>query len=395
MRMLYVIDSLAPGGAETSLAAMAPGLVASGIDLHVLALGSTLDLAPLLVDAGVTLHKRTGRPGRIGNLRAILRTAGRLQPDLIHTTLFEADVAGRTAARLLGIPSSTSLVNEYYSASQASEAPPLKLRAARSVDRTTAQFASRFHAVSGAVAESVGPVLRIRRDSMDVIPRGRDPQRFRFRPTEARRATREALAIDPETPVVLAVGRQEPQKGLQYLLAAVPFIAVSLPGTVVLLAGRDGRSSNRLREQTAGLPLDIRFLGHRTDMPELMAAADVLAFPSEREGSPGTLIEAMAVGAPIVASDIAPCLEVLGGNDPPVALVTPVGDHAALGKAVALALNDSENTRQRAIAARARFERLYTIDSVAGQMANFFSRAAQPAPLNHALSNPSHPREYS
>lgn len=377
MRLLYVIDSLAPGGAETSLVAMAPGLIARGVDLHVLPLGKALDLAPVLTDAGATVHRPTERPGRIGNLRSVRRVAKLVQPDLIHTTLFEADVAGRTAGRLLGIKSSTSLVNEYYGSSHASESPALKLRLARALDRSTAQFATLFHAVAGAVAESVVPALGITNDRVVVIPRGRDPERFPFQPVELRRHTREALGLESHAPVVLGVGRLEPQKGFQHLLDAVPLIAAALPDAVVLLAGRNGRAANSLRAQTAEVSLEVRFLGHRTDIPALMAAADVLAFPSEREGSPGTLIEAMAVGVPIVASDISPCLEVLGGNVPEVSLVTPVGDSRALGDAVVAALTDRPAARQRAVAARDRFDRLYTIDSVASRMADFFIRAAE------------------
>lgn len=379
MRLLYVIDSLAPGGAETSLVAMAPGLVTRGVDLHVLPLGKALDLAPALASAGAVVHARKERPGRVGNLLAVLRVARSIRPDLIHTTLFEADIAGRTVARLLGIRASTSLVNEYYSSSHASESPASKLRMARALDRLTASFATRFHAVAGAVADSVGPVLGVSRNRIEVIPRGRDPKRFPFQPAEQRRATRESLGLTPDTPAVLGVGRLEPQKGFQHLLDAVPLIAAAVPDTVVLVAGRDGRAAQRLRKQAAGLPLEVRFLGHRTDMPALMAAADVLAFPSEREGSPGTLIEAMAVGIPIVASDIAPCLEVLGANHPPVALVTQLGDPVALGEAIVTALQDHEGAQRRAVAARERFERLYTIDSVAGQMADFFARSAKEA----------------
>lgn len=380
MRILYVIDSLAPGGAETSLAAMAPGLVARGVELHVLPLGGAVDLAPVLADAGVAVHPRSGRHGRIGNVLAVMRAAKQIRPDLIHTTLYEADVAGRTAARLLGFRSSTSLVNESYGTSHASEIPAWKLLAARLLDRVTAHAASRFHAVSRAVVDSIAPALGIRRDIIDVIPRGRDPQRFPFQPIEQRRVTRAALGLPADTPVVLGVGRLEPQKGFQHLLDAIPLIAAEVPDAVVLVAGRDGRAAQGLRDQAADLPLEVRFLGHRTDMPALMAAADVLAFPSEREGSPGTLIEAMAVGIPIVASDIAPCLEVLGNNDPPVALVTRVGDPVALGQAVVTALRDHESAQQRAAAARARFDNSFTIDSVAGRMADFFARAAKGDP---------------
>lgn len=373
MRVLYVIDSLAPGGAETSLVEMAPHLVSGGVDLHVLPLGAAMDLAPALKRAGASLHRSPGR-GRLSNVRTIMQVARATRPDLIHTTLYEADIAGRTAARVLGVPSSTSLVNEYYGASHAREARAAKLAAAQAVDRVTASFATRFHAVSTAVAESVGPRLGIPSDKIEVISRGRDPRRFAFRPEELRRQTREALGLTPDVPVVLGVGRLEPQKGFQYLLAAAPALVDQITGVTILIAGRDGRAGNDVRAAASSLGSAVRFLGHRTDMPALLAAADVLAFPSEREGSPGTLIEAMAVGTPIVASDIRPNLEVLGGQD--TALITPTGDPAALSLALVQTLEDRDGAASRADAARRRFEDHYTIDAVARRMVDFFEGVA-------------------
>lgn len=379
MRLLYVIDSLAPGGAETSLAAMAPGLVAHGIDLHVLSLGHASDLASDLISAGAVVHDRGGPAGRPGNLFAVIRTARRLRPDLIHTTLFEADVAGRAAAKLVNIPSSTSLVNVSYDLAHANEQRAWKFQAARFLDSTTAQFASRFHAVSGAVADTVAPALHVDRELMEVIPRGRAPERFPFQDASCRDSTRASLGLAPNTPMILAIGRLEPQKGLQHLLSAIPLIAEEVPNAVLMIAGRDGRSTLTLREQAANLQIEARFLGHRSDIPALLASADVLAFPSEREGSPGTLIEAMAVGTPIVASDIAPCLEVLGGRDTSVALLTRVGDPTSLGEAVVTVLQDSAAAQQRAVEGRARFERLYTVGAVSTRMADFFKRTATEA----------------
>lgn len=377
MRLLYVIDSLAPGGAETSLVEMTPGLVSAGIELHVLPLGSATDLAEALRAAGAVVHQRLTPPGRVGSVRAVLQSARRARPGLVHTTLFEADVAGRTAARLLGVRSSTSLVNEYYGASHAGEVHPLKLRAVRAVDAATARLASRFHAVSQAVADSVGPKLGIRPDQIEVIPRGRDRQRFPYRPSELRDGTRSALGLAPEVPVILGVGRLEPQKGFGDLLDALPTVGAAHPEAKVLIAGRDGRAADDLRARAGAAPIEVRFLGHRTDMPALLAAADVLAFPSHREGSPGTLIEAMAVGTPIVSSDIAPCREVLG-DGLPTALETPVGDPRLLGAAISAVLADPASSLDRAAAGRERFEQFYTIESVAARMADFFARVAEP-----------------
>lgn len=380
MRVLYVIDSLAPGGAETSLAELAPGMIECGVELHVLPLGKAQDLAPRLEDAGAVLHEPTNRGGRVANVRSVLATIREIKPDLVHTTLYEADVAGRVAARIARVPSSTSLVNDSYGVSHREEAPAVRLAAAYALDRVTAASARRFHAISAAIAESLGPRLGLSPDRIDVVPRGRDPQRFPFRPVEVRQRTRRALGLDDVAPVVLAVGRQEPQKGLQHLLRAAPIVASEHPNLVVLIAGREGRATEELRATTAGSGIvDIRFLGQRTDVADLLSAADVFCFPSEREGFGGVLIEALAVGCPIVGSAIPTTREVLGSGSP-VGWLSPVGDVGALAADINTVLGDRESATEVAVRGRRRFDQHFTVDSVAVQMAGFFARVAGPQP---------------
>jgi len=376
VRLLYVIDSLAPGGAETSLAEMAPGLVAAGIDLHILPLGRARDLEQRLEEAGAVVHRRPGRPGRVENVRTVMEMSRQIEPGLIHTTLYEADIAGRTAARLLGKPSSTSIVSDSYGPAQRAEFPAGRLAAAHGLDALTARWATRFHAVSQSVAGSVAPRLGLRRNKVDVIPRGRDPQRYRFRSAELRERTRVSLGIDASTPVVLAVGRHEPPKGLEHLLAAAPSLAAEHSGLVVLIAGKDGRSTGELRRIAAGLDLDIRLLGHRTDVPELLAAADVFCLPSEREGFPGVLLEALAVGCPVVASSISGSYEVLGVDDP-VGRLFPVGDQRALADALNQVLRNPTGNAESVRRGRARFEEFFTIDAVSASMVRFFERVLE------------------
>ena len=238
---------------------MAPFLIADGVDLHVLPLGKRHDLAPRLEEAGAVTHRRTFSAGRVGNLRAVLQVAKHVQPSLVHTTLFESDIAGRTAARLSGYPASSSLVVDSYGTSHYAEERRVKLAAAQAVDRVTAGFATRFHAVSHAVAHSVAPRLGIKPETVVVIPRGRDPHRFPYRTQETRTAVRASLGIADTTPVLLAVGRLEPQKGMNHLLHALPMVAEQHPDCVVLIAGRDGRSSSQLRAAALGLPLTSGF----------------------------------------------------------------------------------------------------------------------------------------
>ncbi len=374
MRLLYVIDSLAPGGAETSLAEMAPYLVSSGIDLHVLALGRRLDLAPRLHAAGAVVHAGGAPRGRLGNVRTVMSTMAAVQPTIVHTTLFEADVAGRIAARARRVPVSSSWVSDSYGETHRAEVPATRLALARASDALTARSAVRFHAISGVVADAVAPRLGIRRTLVEVIPRGRDPHRFSYRPVGTRGRVRAALDLAAGTPVVLAVGRLEPPKGLHHLLAALPSVQAALPGVVVLVAGKDGRAGAALREQAAASGFDVRFLGHRDDVADLMAAADVFCFPSEREGFGGVLIEALAVGCPVVATGIPTTLEVLGSGRGAVGFITPVADPYALAGALVEVLTSPVVAQARARLGRDRFEERFTIKRVSHEMACFFER---------------------
>lgn len=374
-RVLYVIDSLAPGGAETSLVAMAPGLRDHGIDLHVLPLGTRHDLAVALVDGGATVHQQTGPQGRVRNVRRVVDVGRRTRPHLVHTTLFEADVAGRTAARLLRVPVTSSLVADAYAPAHYAEHHRAKLRAAQTLDAATARFASRFHALTAAIADSVAPRLGIPADRVEVIPRGRDPETHPFRPARWRAAVRSELDLHETTPVVLAVGRLDPPKGLAELLAALPLLVRTQPDLEVLVAGKDGLASEALRATVREQSLPVTFLGHREDVPRLLAAADVLVMPSLREGMGGVLLEAMAAGCPIVASSIPTSREVLANGE--CGRLAPVGDPAALAHAVAETLGERGTTTERVRRARARFDADYSIAGVNARMAHFFQLQAR------------------
>ena len=378
MRLLYVIDSLAPGGAETSLLEMAPGLVAHGIDLHVLPLGPRRDLAPELDRAGATVHLADPSNGRVAGVRTVMDVGRYIRPHLVHTTLYEADVAGRTAAKRLSIPSSTSIVGDSYSARHYRESSTTRLHAARALDAVTARWAARFHVLSEALACSVPPRLHIPRAKVDVVPRGRDSRRFPLRTAEQRRRVRGELGLPAGVPVILAVGRQDPAKGLGHLVDAVPRVAQDHPDVVVLIAGKTGSESAELRRKAQDVGRDIRFLGHRSDVPALLAAADVLCFPSEREGFGGVLIEAMAVGCPVVASAIPSSIELLGAGEAGAGILTPPGEWRQLASALSRVLADPQGCEPLTRRARGRFEAEFTIDRVASRMAGFFTGVAAP-----------------
>jgi len=246
---------------------------------------------------------------------------------------------------------------------------------ALALDQLSARHAS-FHAVSQSLAARTSQFLRVPGNRIEVIPRGRDPRKYLFRTAGLRESTRSELGIPLDAPTILAVGRMEPAKGQLHLMRGLPVVAAAHPGLVVLVAGKEGASGDDLRSAARGLPADIRFLGHRNDVPALLAAADVLCFPSLREGSPGTLIEAMAVGCPVVASDIPPNYEVLGSGARSAGQLINTQDPQALGDAVNRALANPDFTTHRAQVGRARFEERFTIDAVVTRMADFYLSAA-------------------
>ena len=375
-RVLYVIDSLEPGGAESSLAALAPWYAKLGVGLDVAYLKEGPGVHDRLRAAGVTLHPLAGGGGRLGWVRRARRLVAGLRPDLVHTTLYDADVTGRVAARLAGVPVVTSLVNVTYGPAHVDD-PNLsrwRVRAAQLADIATSRLTVRFHAVSRHVAGEMARNLRLRPDRIDVVYRGRDPATLGTRTPERGAAARARLEVDEGTPLLVAVGRQEHQKGLDLLVEAMPAITARVPGVRLVVAGRDGNQSALLTAlvERHDLGPSVAFLGHRDDAADLLAAADAFVMPSRREGLPGALLEAMALDAPAVVTDLPQVREVVSDAE---AVLVPPDDATTLADAVVGVLTDRGGATRRAAAARQRFLDTFTLERAAEGMVAFYERA--------------------
>lgn len=381
MRVLYFIDSLVPAGAERSLAALAPAYRARGIQLEVAYLHDRPGVQADLESAGARLSSLAGAGGRVGWLRRAVALVRARRPDLVHTTLFEADLAGRVAARLVGVPVVSSLVNEQYGPAHLGnpQLQPWKVRAGQVVDALTARLAVRLHAVSTPVADVMARNLRIPRGRIDVVPRGRDPAVLGRRTPQRRARARSRLGLADDDQVVLIVARQDYQKGLDVLAQALVPLRQQVPRVRLLVAGRAGDQSDHLERLVQQLDLvdAVRLLGKRNDVADLLCAADVFVLPSRREGLPGAVLEAMALATPIVVSDLPTTREVVDEN---CALLVPPGAPEPLAEAIGVALTRPEEAARRATIARARFLERFTIDRVADEMVAFYERALTPSP---------------
>ena len=377
MHVLYVIDSLdRPGGAEQALAATAPALADRGVRMDVAYLLDRVGFQDDLTAAGVGVHRVVGT-GRVAQTRALLRLARDLSPDLVHTTLYEADLTGRLAAAAARVPVVSSLVNAAYGPEHLA-APglrPWKVRAAQAADVATARLVRRFHAISGYVADTMARRLLVPRERIEVIPRGRDLGRLATRTAAARRKVRDGLGVADSTPVLLAAARHEYQKGLDVLVTALGEVRRERPDALLLVAGRFGDESDRIRAAAdrAGVAPAVRLLGPREDVPELMGAADVFVAPSRWEGLGSAALEAMGVGVPLVVSDVPALRELVGSADCAV-LVRPE-DPGALARGILGCLCDPSSTAERTKAAPERFRSQYALAPVAERTIDFYRAA--------------------
>lgn len=384
MQVLYVIDSLVPAGAERSLAALAPCYAKRGVGLDIVYLRERAGLHDELRRAGAQLFSVSGAGGRAGWVRRIHSLICERHPDLVHTTLFEADVSGRLAARWARAPVVSTLASAMYGAEHLANPGlrPWKVRAAQVVDAATARSARRLHAVSFFVADAMAHRLRFPRERIDVVPRGRDPGTLGRRTAERRETARTGLGVGTQTQVLLAVARQDQHKGLDVLVEALPLVMAHHADLHLFVAGRDGNQTPALLERVRRRKLNdvVTFLGIRTDVPDLLCAADVFVLPSRREGLPGSVLEAMALELPIVVSDLPQVREVV---DDHCAELVPLGSRERLAAAITAVLSDRDVASERARRARAAFMKRFTIDRVSDEMLEFYERSL-------ALSAPGH-----
>jgi glycosyltransferase involved in cell wall biosynthesis len=335
LRLLYVINGLGPGGAERSLAELLPLYLASDIDPILVCLRrKARGVEAAVRDLGCEIRFLPAR-GLGRRVRALRQLIVAERAHLVHTTLFDADLIGRLAAVGTGVPVLTSLVNTSYDRVRLRDPNIRRTRlwVTHLLDRWTARhLTSHFHAITEAVKESAIGSLGIAADRVTVVERGRTRERLGAGGPQRRREARCRLEIAEDAEVVVNVARQEYQKGQVHLLRAAAILARTRPKVVVVIAGREGHASRELiaLRDHLGLEEKVRFLGHRDDVPEVLAAADLFAFPSVYEGLGGALIEAMALGLPIVASDIPALREVIEDGQNGI-LVAPESAEALAG----------------------------------------------------------------
>lgn len=329
MRVVQLVTDHERGGTPLRLARLARQLHARGVEVHAGCLARPGPVTHELASAGIPTFACDARDARsvfaIAHLAQHLR---RIRPDLIHATLTHANVAARLVGVGLGIPviGSTATI----------EVERLWHRA---IERATIPF-DRSHIVNSAsVAAFVIRVYDVPPWRVHIVPPSIE---LPVHPSD-RAASRAALGLGPHEFVVAWVGRFDPVKRLD-VLVHVAEILRRVPVRFLLVGdGPDRPRIEQLLRQSRAACL-VQLLGWRNDVGAILAASDAFLFPSRTEGMPNAVLEAMASGLPIVASDI-PVLRELSAGGTRIRLVSsprPIDYASAL-----LALRDNPEQRTR------------------------------------------------
>ena len=360
IHVVHLIDSLGPGGAErllyTNLKHFDPERVRSTVVTVYSHAGHWQQPITELGVPVVSLDCRSTRdvPKGVRRLRAWLRAN---QPDLVHSHLWAANVIGRIAGRLTGVPVISSVHNpdhEPQAWSDGADVSLIKRHAAKAMDRWTASFGStRMVAVSDYVRKSAGRDLHFPLDSIDLVYNPFDVDLMKA-PVKDRAELLREHGLPVESHILLNVARVSPQKGLLYAVRALPEILRQYRTVHLLSVGAttDPRWTSELKREAESLGVADHFhmLGARSNVVDFLRACDIFVFPSLYEGLGIALIEAMAAGCVCVATNTGPIPEVVqDGKD---GVLVPPADADALARAVCDLLGDPARRSELGAAAK-------------------------------------------
>ncbi|GJM20455.1 MAG: glycosyl transferase [Planctomycetota bacterium] len=332
------------GGAEKHLLWLGGGQVQRGHDVSVLYLKGEGELRADFEAAGMSVHSAPlgsllAAPLAVGKLTRAIRERA---PDVLHTHLLKADALGALAGARAGVPARVSSKHNDERALLKRSVGLVHGRLMRRVHRLIAlsEHVRHFVAEHGGV-----PLERLQRIYYGVDPDGLQASR-------SRAEVRAELGLDPDTPVLVCVGRLAPQKDHPTLLAA---LAQLPPEVTLLIVGDDpfggGRARLEAEAHRLGLGERARFLGIRHDVPDLLVASDLFVLPSLWEGLGLVFLEAMAVGLPVVATQVSAIPEVVEHGR--TGWLVPPSDPGALAATLAEALSAPAERAARGEASRA------------------------------------------
>lgn len=370
MNIAFIVTGLGMGGAENQVVGLADRFASLGH--RVLVISMTGRSAVLPRSSAVRIQSldmpRTAK-GFLSAYRCARHYLREFKADVVHSHMVHANVFARLLRLTTDMP---RLICTAHSVNEGGSARMLAYR-------LTDGLADMTTSVSDAGMNVYIQRRAARPEKISTVHNGIDCQLFRFN-ASARERIRETLDVPEGVQLILAVGRMTAAKDYGNLLQAMSYVLAQRRNCMLCIAG-DGelRSVHESQARSLGVAADVRFLGLRRDIPDLMSAADLFVLSSAWEGLPLVVGEALACERLVVSTDAGGIREWLGNNG----YVVPAMDANALANAMmhALALDTHEKRIQERMG-RERVLALYSMEAVVERWLQMyqghFSRSDEP-----------------
>jgi glycosyltransferase involved in cell wall biosynthesis len=362
IKIMHVITTLGPAGAETMLCRIASRMDSSRFDNEIVSLTGILDLAEKIKGFGVrvrSLQMKKSVPNPLLVMR-LARWIRESKPDVIHTWMYHANLVGALAARLVGD------VPVVWAIHHNSIDPRVDNRRTLLVNRLCALLSWKFPArivFCSQASLSLHKELGYARHKLQVIPNGFDMEQVKPDPS-ARATLRGELGIPADALVIGMAARFHPHKDHRNFIQAAAKINKQIPGIHFVLCGLNITPENsQLAEwiDSAGLDGNSHLLGPREDMPRLFAGMDIATTSSRSEAFPVVVGEAMACGTPCVVTDVGDSAMIVDRTG----IVVPPEDPNALAEGWRKLIDAGPEVRGRlGMAARQRVQENFALPAI-------------------------------
>lgn len=362
-KILHLITGLEIGGAEMMMLKTLPRMQ-SDFNNRVCCIMGHGPMGEKLEAAGIPVYYLNLR--NIFDLAVIIRfkkIARDFQPDILATYLIHADLFGRILGKIFGIKKIVCSVR--VKLVQAKYLPLLFL------DALTSPLVTHYHFNSQTVADMYHKFFFLPKSKIIVIPNGLEIEKYSI-PIDAHAKKRE-LGIPQDKIVIGCVAKLRQQKGHKYLMSAFAEVFKNNQNIFLLLAG-DGDERKNIEKQIKDFNIQnsALLLGNRNDIPELLQVIDIFVLPTLFEGMSNALMEAMAAGKPIIATDIPENKELIINN------ISGILASAKNPKSIADSIRELivNKTQAQNIASRAKKEALerFSLENITQKMILFLNR---------------------
>jgi len=366
VKVLEMIDRPSLGGGQTAVLLLAGSIDRSKFDVSVCSEGGG-PLVEELSRIGIAHQEASfGKKRWFKNVARIRRILEQERVEILHTHGGIAGFFGRRAARKAGTP---VIIHTLHGIHYLHYRNPVLKRAYISLERYFSKFTDKLVLVSEGDWEAARKHRLAPEAKLVVIKNGRDPATLEAVRDAA--GLKKKLGLSDMAPVIGTVARLHRQKGVIFLVRAASRIKQEFPGAKVLCSG-GGPLRSRIAKEVRKLCLEdtVILLGEAPEGANLISAFDLFVLPSLWEGLPFVLIEAAALGKPIVATNVEGNNEVI--TDGETGLLVPARDPEALAAAVIRLLRDRPLAARLAASAKRLIPPRFTLARMARETEDLY-----------------------